>query len=122
MNEQPLQLPTPNAEIRQWAMFCHLAALAGLLMPFGHVLGPLVMWLWKKNLDPFIDDQGKEALNFQLTVFLASLACYALLYVLVGFVLYGILVVYALVFTIIAGVKANNGQAYRYPLTLRLIR
>ncbi|MGH8464689.1 MAG: DUF4870 domain-containing protein, partial [Pseudomonas sp.] len=49
MDQQPLPLPTPNAEIRQWAMFCHLAALAGLLFPLGNLLGPLVVWIWKKD-------------------------------------------------------------------------
>ena len=122
MSEQSLQLPIPNAEVRQWAMFCHLAALAGLLFPLGSLLGPLVMWIWKKDLDPFVDAQGKEALNFQLTVFLASIVCFALMFVLVGLVLFAGLVVAVLVLTIIAGVKANEGQAYRYPLTWRPIK
>ncbi|RWU26798.1 DUF4870 domain-containing protein [Pseudomonas alkylphenolica] len=122
MDQQPLPLPTPNAEIRQWAMFCHLAALAGLLFPLGNLLGPLVVWIWKKDLDPFIDAQGKEALNFQITVFLASIICFALMFVLIGLVLFAGLMVAVLVLTIIAGVKANEGQPYRYPLTWRPIK
>ncbi|MNE20738.1 hypothetical protein D3C77_345830 [compost metagenome] len=103
-------------------MFCHLAALLGLVVPFGNLLGPLVMWIWKKDLDPFIDAQGKEALNFQLTVFLASIICFALMFVLVGIVLFGMLMVAVLVLTIVAGVKANDGQPYRYPMTWRPIK
>ncbi|MGE8391327.1 DUF4870 domain-containing protein [Pseudomonas sp. BIGb0427] len=122
MTEQPLQLPTPNAEARQWAMFCHLAALLGLVFPFGSLLGPLVMWIWKKDVDPFVDAQGKEALNFQITVFIAGIICGLLMFVLIGIVLFGMLMIAVLILTIIAGVKANEGQPYRYPLTWRPIK
>ncbi|CAK9892166.1 MULTISPECIES: DUF4870 domain-containing protein [Pseudomonas] len=122
MTEQPLQLPTPNAEVRQWAMFCHLAALLGLVFPFGSLLGPLVMWIWKKDVDPFVDAQGKEALNFQITVFIASIICAVLMFVLIGVVLFGMLMIAVLILTIMAGVKANDGLPYRYPLTWRPIK
>lgn len=122
MSEQPLQLPTPSAEVRQWAMFCHLAALLGLVFPFGSLLGPLVMWIWKKDVDPFVDAQGKEALNFQITVFIAGVICGLLMFILIGIVLFGMLMIAVLILTIIAGVKANEGEPYRYPLTWRPIK
>ena len=59
---------TPGQEARQWAMFCHFAAFIGLVFPFGSLLGPLIVWQLKRESDPFVDAQGKEALNFQITV------------------------------------------------------
>ena len=114
--------PTPSQEVRQWAMFCHFAAFIGLVFPFGNLLGPLVVWQIKKDLDPFVDAQGKEALNFQISVSLAVLLCFMLMVVLIGFPLLVLVGIGALVLTVIAGIKANEGQAYRYPFTWRLIK
>ena len=112
----------PNQEVRQWAMFCHFAAFAGLLIPFGNLLGPLVVWQPKRDFDPFVDDQGKEALNFHITVSIAALVCMLLALVVIGFLLLPLLGLAALVLTIIAGIKANEGQAYRYPFSWRLVK
>ncbi|MCO7514657.1 DUF4870 domain-containing protein [Pseudomonas guariconensis] len=122
MSDPNLPITPPNAEIRQWAMFCHLAALLGLVVPLGHLLGPLVLWIWKRELDPFIDAQGKEALNFQISVTIAGVICFLLMFVLVGIVLFAILVVAVLILIILAGVKANEGQPYRYPLIWRPLK
>lgn len=121
MEEQTIN-PTPSQEVRQWAMFCHFAAFAGLLIPFGNLLGPLIVWQLKRDLDPFVDDQGKEALNFHITVSLAALVCMLLAVVVIGFLLLPLLCLGALVLTIIAGIKANEGRTYRYPLCWRLIK
>lgn len=121
MDDQDLSVP-PSQEVRQWAMFCHFAAFLGLILPFGNLLGPLILWQMKKELDPFVDAQGKEALNFQITVLIALLVCWLLMLVLIGFLLLPLVCIGALVLTIIAGIKANEGQAYRYPFTLRLLK
>ena len=71
MSDNQLPVSAQNKEVRQWAMLCHFAAFLGLVFPFGSVLGPLILWQVKKDMDPLIDDQGKEALNFQLTVAIA---------------------------------------------------
>ena len=112
----------PNA--RTWGMLCHLAAFVGLLgIPFGHVLGPLVVWLIKKNEIPFVDDQGKESLNFQITVAIAALICSPLICLAgVGLILVVAVIIAGVVFAIIAGIKANQGIVYRYPWALRLIK
>ncbi|NBA94419.1 DUF4870 domain-containing protein [Pseudomonas sp. R5(2019)] len=122
MSDEPIPLPTPNAKVRQWAMFCHLAAFFGLLFPFGSLLGPLIVWQLKKDLDPYVDAQGKEALNFQITVAIVSMIYFLLMFVLVGFALLGLVVIAAGILAIIAAVKANEGQPYRYPFTWRLIK
>ena len=122
MSDNQLPVSAQNKEVRQWAMLCHFAAFLGLVFPFGSVLGPLILWQVKKGMDPLIDDQGKEALNFQLTVAIAWLVCFVLGFVVIGFLLMVVLVIAALILTIIGGIKANKGIAYRYPLTWRLIK
>jgi uncharacterized Tic20 family protein len=122
MSDEQLPLPAPSRQVRQWAMFCHLSALLGIWVPFGSLIGPLILWQMKRETDPFIDDQGKEALNFQISVAIASAICLLLMVVVIGFFLFGLVAIGALVLTIIAGVKANEGQAYRYPFTWRLIK
>jgi uncharacterized Tic20 family protein len=103
-------------------MLCHFAAFLGLVIPFGNLLGPLIVWQIKKDLDPFVDAQGKEALNFQISVALAALLCFLLMVVVIGFPLLLLVSIAALVLTIIAGIKANEGQAYRYPFAWRLVK
>ncbi|MBJ9974360.1 DUF4870 domain-containing protein [Pseudomonas sp. S75] len=122
MSEPNTPIDIPNAEVRQWAMFCHFSALLGLVMPLGHLLGPLVMWIWKRESDPFVDAHGKEALNFQITVTLAGFICFLLMFVVIGIVLFAILAVAVLILIILAGVRANEGKPYRYPLTWRPIK
>ncbi|GIX35635.1 MAG: hypothetical protein KatS3mg126_1414 [Lysobacteraceae bacterium] len=112
---------TPGADERQWALFAHLSALAGFLIPFGNILGPLIVWQIKKNEMPFVDDQGKEALNFQITVLIAVVVCLVLSVLLIGLLLLPVVAVADLVLTIVAAIKANQGETYRYPFTLRLI-
>ena len=110
-----------SADERQWAMFAHLSALVGFIIPFGNLLGPLIIWLMKKETMPFVDQQGKEALNFQITVTIAMMISAILIIVVIGFVLMFVIGLAALILTIMAGIKANEGVAYRYPFTLRLI-
>lgn len=124
----------PSAEERQWAMFAHLSALLGGLVTAGWAggigcfLGPLVIWLVKKETMPFVDDQGKEALNFNITLAIVFFVLFALGLLTLGI---GFLIVLpvmflvgiaALVFIVIAAIKANEGVAYRYPFTLRLVK
>ncbi|MBX9406380.1 DUF4870 domain-containing protein [Pseudomonas baetica] len=122
MSDEQELLPKPSQEVRQWAMFCHLSALLGFWIPFGSLIGPLILWQMKRETDPFIDAQGKEALNFQITVAIASAICLLLMLLVIGFFLFGLLAIGALVLTIIGGVKANEGFPYRYPFTWRLIK
>ena len=110
-----------SADERQWAMFAHLSALIGFILPFGNLIGPLIIWLMKKETMPFVDQQGKEALNFQITVTIAMMISAILIIVVIGFVLMFVIGLAALILTIMAGIKANEGVAYRYPFTLRLI-
>jgi uncharacterized Tic20 family protein len=117
-----------SKDARMWAMICHLAGLAGIVIPVvGNIVGPLIIWQIKKEEHPLADEQGKEAVNFQISMSLyglvGSIACLITCIgaVLIPFVLGGVGVV-DLVFLLIAAVKANNGEHYRYPLTIRFIK
>jgi uncharacterized protein len=110
------------AKLASGPCFVTSAAFLGMWFPFGSLIGPLILWQMKRESDPFIDDQGKEALNFQITVAIASAICYVLMFILIGFALLGLVLIGAVVLVVIAGVKANDGVAYRYPFTWRPIK
>jgi len=125
----PMGSPGDSNQARMWNMLCHLSVLAGLIIPFGNVLGPLLVWQIKKNEFPSVVEHGKAALNFQLTVLIVLLvgivAAVLLSFVCVGFLLFPVIAIIGLaglVFAVIAGIKANNGEAYRYPWSLTLIK
>lgn len=105
-----------NKDARTFAMLAHLLAI------FTCFLGPLVIWLIKKDEHPFVDEQGKEALNFQITVLIAYLISGLLTFVCIGLLLFSVVWVVDLIFCIMACVKVNNGEHYRYPITIRFIK
>ena len=106
-----------------------MSALAGLFVPLGNVLGPLIIWQMKKNDFPSVDTHGKASLNFQITVAIAEIASvilgFILSFVCIGFLLFFVtiaIVIAGIVFAIIAGMKANDGLEYKYPWTLTLVK
>lgn len=111
-----------DKDARMFGMWAHLAAFSGFVIPFGHLLGPLLVWLIKREEHPFVDDQGREALNFQLSMSLYYVIGFVLLFVLIGFVLLPALFVFSVVVTIMGAIRANEGQRFRYPLCIRFIR
>lgn len=111
-----------ESQERTWGMICHLSALAGFIIPFGNIIGPLIVWLIKKDESPFVDDQGKESLNFQISITIYCIIAAILILIIIGIFLLIGLGILALVLIIIAAVKANSGEKFRYPLTIRLIR
>jgi uncharacterized Tic20 family protein len=99
-----------------------MATLAHVLGIFTSFVGPLIIWMVKKDQSPFVDDQGKEALNFQLTLLIGYLVSAAATVICIGpIIALGISVV-AIIFGVMAGVAANKGEAYRYPLNIRFIK
>jgi uncharacterized Tic20 family protein len=122
--------PNPESQARMWAMFCHLSALMACLgVPFGNIIGPLIIWQIKKNEFPSVDAHGKAALNFQITVTLAIFVGAAVAVVLsffcVGYLLIPLVALIGLagmIFAIIAGIKANNGETYKYPCSLEFVK
>ena len=110
-----------SSDERTWSVVVHLSALSALFIPLGHLLGPLVIWLIKRGEMPMVDRHGKEALNFQITVTLASFVCGLLYFVGIGVILLFVLLVADAVLIIMAAIKTSRGEAFRYPLTWRLI-
>ena len=114
----------PDSDARMWGMFCHLAAFAGFIgVPFGNLVGPLVVWLIKKEQIPFVDYHGKEALNFQISMTIYSLACLPL--ICLGPLIFLAIIplaIISIVFAIVAAVRANAGEMYEYPITIRFVK
>jgi uncharacterized Tic20 family protein len=105
-----------NRDARMWAMFCHLAGLAFLILPaIGSVIGPLVVWLIKKDQYPFVDEQGKEAINFQITMLIYGIVAGLLIMACIGAILLPAVAIVDIVLIIIATIKTNDGYHYRYP-------
>ncbi len=133
-NETPIETAVESTEVSDttrepksndytMGMLCHLLSFVGLIgVPFGNVIGPLVLWLVKKDEDAFVDETGKEVLNFQISMTIYVAVCFALTLVVVGLFLLPVVIVLNVVYTIIAAIKANEGQCYKYPFTIRFIK
>lgn len=113
----------PSNSERNWAACCHLGGFAFYFLGFalGHILVPLALWLLKRNESAFVDEHGREALNFQISVTLYAMVVFALCWLLIGFLFLPVLAGFHIVLMIIASVRASHGEPYRYPLALRLV-
>jgi uncharacterized Tic20 family protein len=121
--QEPKTGGVDNKQERTWAMLCHLIALAGFIgIPLGNILGPLVVWLLKKEEFPAVDVNGKESLNFQISMTIYGFIAALLILVVVGIVLVIAIIIADVVLVIIATVKTNNGEEFRYPATIRFIK
>jgi uncharacterized Tic20 family protein len=123
MPDEPVAPPTDDE--RLWAMLLHVSGVLGWLtythaIPGGNLLVPLVIWLIKRDSSRFLDDQGKEAVNFQITMTVAGAVLLCI--ICVGWILLAPLIAYAVVISIIAGIKAYDGKLFRYPAIFRLIK
>lgn len=103
-------------------MLCHLLALAGFIIPFGHIVGPLVLWMVNREKMPFVDSQGKESLNFQISITIYGIVACISLFLLIGFILVPAVLIFNLVFVILASIETANGKPFRYPLCIRLLK
>ena len=119
-------LATPSKDERTWAMIGHLSAFSYYITGIGIILGPLIVWLAKRDGNPFVDEQAREALNFQISIIIyyaaAILLCCTVILAVIGVpVLIG-LHLFQIVCMIIAAIKANDGIHFRYPANLRIIK
>lgn len=139
---------TLKSEEKTWGALTHILGLAGGVVPFGNVFGPLIMWQLKRNESRFVDENGKSALNFQIsfTIYMMALLIlfFALFFssivsasadggssaseaaipiaVILFIILFAILAVAQLALMIIGTIKASNGEVYRYPLSIRFVK
>ena len=121
--EQSQQIESqPNKDERTWAMLCHFSALCMFIFPYGNIGAPLIIWIIKKDEMSFVEDQAKEVLNFQISMTIYLIGSIILIIVLVGIPILIGLGIFNVIITIIAGIKANDGKSYRYPINLRLIK
>ena len=108
-------------EERTWALLCHISSFACFIFPVGNIIAPFIIWILKKDESSFVDDQGKEAINFQITMTIFFFISILLIFVVIGIpILFG-LIVFNIIITVIAAVRANEGEKYRYPVSLRFI-
>jgi hypothetical protein len=115
--------PAPrNNDENTLGTLCHLLGFAGLLVPFGNILGPLILWLLKRADSPYLDATGKEAVNFNISWMIYTALAFLSVFALVGFLFLPLVALGWLIFVITASIKASEGKIYRYPLTIRLIK
>ncbi len=116
--------PVPTAgkkDENMWAMLCHLSTFSGFFIPLANIIAPLIIWSMKKDEFPLVEDQGKEALNFQMSMTIYCIGAAILILIVIGIPLLIGLAIFDIIVTVIAAVKANEGSKYRYPLAIRLI-
>ena len=122
MDQPSPPTPSTSSDVRTWCVLCHAAALLGLFFHFlGHLGGPLIVWLLKRGDSPEIDANGKESLNFQISMLIYDAVAFILCFVLIGVPILIALWILNTVFVIIASVKTSEGKFYRYPFTIRFI-
>jgi uncharacterized Tic20 family protein len=109
-------------DAKLWGTLCHLSALSAYVTVIGGIAGPLIVWLVKRNEIPFVEDQGKEALNFQISMFLYHVIAAIGFLCVIGIPVFACLTIANIVLVIVASYQANNGVYYRYPLTIRFIK
>ena len=123
MADSKKQTPDANAsQERTWTMLTHLSAFAGLIFPFGNIVGPLVIWLVKRDEFPSIEDHGKEAVNFQISVTIYYIVSAVLVMIVIGLPMLLAVMIFQVVCIILATLKANAGEVYQYPLSIRFIK
>jgi uncharacterized Tic20 family protein len=107
---------------RNWGMLCHLSAFAGYFFPFGGIIGPLICWLSRKDESAWIDENGKAALNFNLSILLYTILVAPLCFIIVGFLFIGLLMLLKLIMVIIASIKTAKGERFKYPMAIPFIQ
>jgi uncharacterized Tic20 family protein len=118
-----MQTSTSSSDVRTWNVLCHATALSGIFLhAAGFILGPLIVWLAKRGESPEIDANGKESLNFQLSMLIYDVIALILCLVLIGIPILILLWVINIVLVIVASMQASQGKFYRYPMTIRLIK
>ena len=117
--------PSPRSDVsdeeRTWGVLAHAGGFAGLAVPFGNVVAPLVVWLAKKDESRFVDENGVRALNFQVTWSIILLVTALSVLIAVGVVLFPLALLAWLILTVLGTVKASEGEVYDYPLTVQFV-
>lgn len=111
----------PTEDEKNWAIFCHLSALFGYIIVLGNVIGPLIVWLVKKDNSDYINEHGKAALNFQISILIYSIIAGILVCIIIGIPLLIAIFIINLVMIIKSAISAGKGEMANYPLSIRFI-
>jgi uncharacterized protein len=111
-----------ETQTRQWGLFLHLSLLAGFIVPLAGLVTPIIIWQLKKNDLPGLDIHGKNVVNWIISDLIYIAIGYILCFALIGFPILIALGIVSIVFPIIGGIKANNGEVWKYPLTIRFVK
>ncbi len=111
-----------SQEDRNMGLLCVLLQFLTYFTGFGGLIAPLIVWMMKKDSSAFIDQVGKETVNFQISLIIYGFVCFLLCFVFIGLILFPLLGLAALILIVIAALKAKDGIVYRYPLCIRLIK
>lgn len=115
--------PEPQSNpATSWAMACHLSGFAGFLFPFANVIAPLLIWAFKREQYPYVDAQGKEAINFQISIIIYYIIAAVMILIVIGLFLIPLIAAFHIIAMIIAAVEAAQGRLFRYPLTIRFLK
>ena len=115
--------PPPLRQDRTLDAICHFLSFAGLTgIPFGNIIGPLILWVLKRDEFPSVNEHGKESINFQISMTIYTILAGLSILLVVGIVVLPAVIIANFVLVVIAGIKAANGEFYRYPLTIRFIK
>jgi uncharacterized Tic20 family protein len=113
---------TPSKDERTWAMLCHFSTYIGFIFPFGNIIVPLIIWLSKREDLPLVENQGREVLNFQISMTIYFIISGIICIILIGIPILIGLIIFDFIITIVAAISANDGKYYRYPINLKLIK
>lgn len=122
MTEQTEAVQGLSRDEMNMGILVQVASFAGYLIPFGSVIGPLIVWLMKRDEIPFVDECGRNCLNFKISMIIWVMISCVLMFVGIGFILIGLLAIVDIVLTIIAAMKASEGISYKYPLSITFIK
>lgn len=122
MEPAPVETSAEERDANMWAMFLHLSLLAGFVVPFGGLIAPIIIWQVKKKDIPSIDEHGKVVVNWLISAIIYAVVSTILVILVVGIFLLIVLGILSVIFPIIGGIKANNGELWKYPLTINFIK
>lgn len=120
--ETQVQPPELSQDERNMGIAVQVSSFAGYIIPFGSILGPFIVWLMKRDEMPFVDECGRNCLNFKISLMIYMMISAILMFVGIGFILIGVLAIVDIVFTIIAAMKASEGISYKYPMTIKFLK
>ncbi len=118
----PIETQMTDEDVRMWAMFLHLSLLAGFIVPFAGLIAPIVIWQIKKTEMPEIDVHGKIVVNWILSALIYGIVSFFLIFLVIGIPMLAALAILSIVFPIIGGIKANNGEVWKYPLSIPFLK